>query len=91
MVESISSFLFACKISPDECRITGKTDFDENAFWQVRWARLGRLARELFGLVCTRGFPQERARSIARVDAHLGSQWFAWAVGANPAGSWPRC
>ena len=33
MANSMSSFLFACKISIDECRILGKTGFNEDAFW----------------------------------------------------------
>ena len=33
MVESISSFLFACKISLDERWVPRKTGFDEDAFW----------------------------------------------------------
>ncbi len=33
MVDPMSSFLFACKISIDERRILGKTCFDEDAFW----------------------------------------------------------
>ncbi len=33
MAESISPFWFACKISLDECRVSRKTRFDEDALW----------------------------------------------------------
>ena len=58
MMESISPILFACKISIDECRILGKTGFDEDAFRKYAGRTLADLPGNYLAWFAREGFPK---------------------------------